>query len=804
MSAIARDIRFGSRSLRKHLGLSIIAVFALMLGIGLTTTMFSIVYSALMKGLPYRDADRIVSLFEQNLARHAQRMDWSIHDFADVRDQQRSFSEIGAFYSGTVNVSGTEKAERYMGTWTTASMFDIAGVPPLLGRTIRPGEDAAGGEHVAVLGYPMWKNRFGGDASVIGKTLRANGVPFTIVGVMPDGYGFPDDGALWLPLQLDPLALKRGDGQHLQVVATLKQGVSIDAASADVNAIVRRIATEHKEQSEGVSATVMTFVDGQMGPEPRQLLMTMLGAVFFVLLIACANVANLLLDRAAHRTKEVGIRTALGASRAAVVRQFLTEAFVLAAVGTAFGIAAAYFGVRMFNRAIADTQPPFWLDIRLHPPVLVFAIATSLLATFASGLLPAIQASRTDIGEILKDDSRGASSFRIGRLSRSLVVFEIALSCALLVAAGLMIKSVTKIRNIDAGFTTKNIFTARVGFPDAYTDTIAQRRFFEQLEAGLTRMPGAEGASLTTQLPGLGENSSSFGVEGVSYTKDADYPRAGNYAVTPGFFSTFGLRAVRGRAFTSADRNDAVPAAIVNQAFAAKFFPGTDPIGRRIRLGSSRSTAPWMTIVGIVPNTYSGNTDELRPPFIFMPLSQHPSRFLSMAVRTPVAPMSITAQVRDLVSSLNRDIPIYNVYSLTDAIGRDLWFVRVFGTMFMIFGAIALFLAAVGLYAVMAFSVGRRTREVGIRMALGAQTANVLGMVVRQGLWQLGGGMAVGLTLALGVAQLMKVVLFDVQPRDPAIFGLVVAVLSIAGLLACLIPAQRATRVDPLVALRSE
>ena len=804
MSAIARDIRFGSRSLRKHLGLSIIAVFALMLGIGLTTTMFSIVYSALMKGLPYRDADRIVSLFEQNLARHAQRMDWSIHDFADVRDQQRSFSEIGAFYSGTVNVSGTEKAERYMGTWTTASMFDIAGVPPLLGRTIRPGEDAAGGEHVAVLGYPMWKNRFGGDASVIGKTLRANGVPFTIVGVMPDGYGFPDDGALWLPLQLDPLALKRGDGQHLQVVATLKQGVSIDAASADVNAIVRRIATEHKEQSEGVSATVMTFVDGQMGPEPRQLLMTMLGAVFFVLLIACANVANLLLDRAAHRTKEVGIRTALGASRAAVVRQFLTEAFVLAAVGTAFGIAAAYFGVRMFNRAIADTQPPFWLDIRLHPPVLVFAIATSLLATFASGLLPAIQASRTDIGEILKDDSRGASSFRIGRLSRSLVVFEIALSCALLVAAGLMIKSVTKIRNIDAGFTTKNIFTARVGFPDAYTDTIAQRRFFEQLEAGLTTMPGAEGASLTTQLPGLGENSSSFGVEGVSYTKDADYPRAGNYAVTPGFFSTFGLRAVRGRAFTSADRNDAVPAAIVNQAFAAKFFPGTDPIGRRIRLGSSRSTAPWMTIVGIVPNTYSGNTDELRPPFIFMPLSQHPSRFLSMAVRTPVAPMSITAQVRDLVSSLNRDIPIYNVYSLTDAIGRDLWFVRVFGTMFMIFGAIALFLAAVGLYAVMAFSVGRRTREVGIRMALGAQTANVLGMVVRQGLWQLGGGMAVGLTLALGVAQLMKVVLFDVQPRDPAIFGLVVAVLSIAGLLACLIPAQRATRVDPLVALRSE
>lgn len=804
MSAIARDIRFGSRSLRKHLGLSVIAIVALTLGIGLTTTMFSIVYSALMKGLPYRDADRIVSLFEQNLARHAQRLDLSIHDYTDIREQQRSFSKIGAFYSGTVNVSGTEKAERYMGTWTTASMFDIAGVPALLGRTIRPGEDAAGGEHVAVLSYAMWENRFGGDASVIGETLRANGLPFTIVGVMPDGYGFPDDGALWLPLQLDPLALKRGDGQHLQVVGKLKQGISIDVANADVNAIARRIATEHKEQSEGVSTTIMSFVDGQIGPQPRQLLFTMLGAVFFVLLIACANVANLLLDRAAHRTKEVGIRTALGASRGAVVRQFLTEAFVLAVLGTGFGIATAYFGVRMFNRAIADTQPPFWLDIRLHPPVLLFAIATSVLATFASGLLPAIQASRTDIGEILKDDSRGASSFRIGRLSRGLVVFEVALSCALLVAAGLMIKSVTKIRNIDAGFATKDIFTARVGFPDAYADTIAQHRFFDELESRLTTMPGAEGAALTDQLPGLGMNTSSFGVDGLSYTKDADYPRAGTYAVTSGFFSTFGLRAVRGRAFTTADREDAAPTAIVNQAFAAKFFPGSDPIGHRIRLGSSRSTAPWMTIVGILPNTYSGNTDDLRPPFIFMPLSQHPRRFLSVAVRTAVAPMSMTSQVRDLVSSLNRDIPIYNVYSMSEAIARNLWFVRVFGTMFMIFGVIALFLAAIGLYAVMAFSVGRRTREVGIRMALGAKTADVLWMVVRQGVWQLGAGMLAGLTLALGVAQLMKVALFDVQPRDPTIFALVVAVLSVAGLLACLIPAQRATRIDPLVALRSE
>jgi putative ABC transport system permease protein len=804
MSAIARDIRYGSRSLRKHLGLSSVAVFALTLGIGLTTMMFSIVYGALMRGLPFRDADRIVLVFEQNLARNFQRMDVSIHDYTDIRAQQQSFSEIGAFYSGTVNVSGTEKAERYMGTWATASVFDVAGVKPILGRTFRPGEDAPGGERVAILGYSMWQNRFGGDPAIIGKSLRANSVPYTIVGVMPDRYAFPGDGALWMPLQLDPLALKRGEGEHLGVVGKLKAGVSMDAANADINTIARRIATDHKEQNEGVSATVMTFVDGQLGPQPRQLLYTMLGAVFFVLLIACANVANLLLDRAAHRTKEVGIRTALGASRAAVVRQFLTEALVLAVLGTICGVATAYFGIGAFNRAIADTQPPSWIDIRLHPPVLLFAVGTALLATLASGLLPALQASRADINDVLKDDSRGSSSFRIGRLSRVLVVFEIALSCGLLVAAGLMIKSVSNIRNIDTGFTTTNVFTARVGFPATYTDTTAQRQFFEQLERRLTTLPGAQSAGLASSLPGVGTGDNTFGIEGKSYAKDADYPTASTNTVSSGFFPTFGLKALEGRLFTTADRLEAVPTAIVNQAFAAKYFSGADPIGRRIRMGGSHSTAPWLTIVGVVPNTFSGDPERLRPPFIYLPLAQHHTNFISMAVHTTGAPMSLTPQVREVVASLNRDIPIYWVYSMTEALARPLWFIRVFGTMFMIFGGIALFLAAVGLYAVMSFSIGRRTRELGIRMALGAKAGDVVRMVVGQGTWQLVIGMVAGIALALGMAQVMKVVLFDVPPRDPATFAAVVSVLTVSGLLACLVPAYRATRVDPLLALRSD
>jgi predicted permease len=804
MAGLARDVRYGSRALRKHFGLSIVAIFALTLGIGLTTTMFSIVYGALMRGLPYKDAERIVLVYEQNLARRWMRMDAPIHDFADMRAQQRSFAQLGAFYGGTVNVSGTEKAERYQGTWVTAEVFEIAGIPALIGRTIRHGEDMPGGDHVAVLSFATWQNRFGGDKEIVGKTLRANGVPYTIVGVMPAKYAFPDDGALWMPLQMDPLAVKRGEGQRVNILAKLKAGVSLDAANADIGAIAHRVAIEHKEQNEGVTTSVLGFVDGQIGPQPRQLLLTMLGAVFCVLLIACANVANLLLDRAAHRTKEVGIRTALGASRGAIVRQFLAEASILALAGAALGIGAAYYGVNVFNRAIADTQPPFWLDIRLHPAVLVFAIATAFLATFASGLLPAIQASRADINDILKDDSRGASSFRIGKLSRALVVFEIALSCGLLVAAGLMIKSVAKIRNIDAGFAIQNIFTARIGFPDAYEDTVAQRQFFERLESSLTALPGVTSASLSEQLPGLGIGDNAFAVEGKSYAKDSDYPRATSNTVSIGFFPTFGVRATQGRVLTSADRDGTMPVVVVNQAFAAKYFAGVDPVGRRIRLGSAKSAAPWLTIVGVVPNTFAGDPENMRPPQIFLPLSQHHQRFVSIAVHAVGAPMSLTPQVRDAVSSLDRDIPIYWAYSMTEALQRPLWFVRVFGTMFMIFGFIALFPAAVGLYAVMAFSVSRRTREVGIRMALGAKPGDVVRMVLRQGAWQLGIGMGLGLTLALGVAQLMTVVLFDVQPRDPVIFAAVVSVLSIAGFFACIVPARRATRVDPLSALRAD
>jgi putative ABC transport system permease protein len=804
MPAISRDLRLAARSLRNSPALTAVALFALTLGIGLTTTVFSIVYAATMRGLPYPGADRITYVQRTSPTRGSQRMPMPIHDFVDYRARQRSFESLAAAYAGTANVSGTERAERYVGAWVTANAFAVYGVAPVLGRGIREGEDRPGGERVAVIDHRTWRDRFGGASSAIGARIRVNGLPYTVVGVMPEGFGLPNRAQIWLPLQLDPLALKRGEGQQLTVLGRLRPGVTLDAASADVAGIARRLAVEQKATNEGIEAIAVDFMEGELGPQPRQLLLTMLGAVFLVLLIACTNVANLLLDRAAHRTKEVGIRSALGASRRAVVRQFLAEALVIAGVAALLGVAVAYGGVAAFNRAIVDTEPPAWLDIRLHPPVLLFTIGLGLVATIASGVLPALQASRPDLQGVLKDEARGSTSLRIGRLSKVLVVFEIALSCGLLVAAGLMIKSVTKIRTMDPGYDPRNMFTARVGFPAAYTDTAMQRRFFERLEPALAALPGVRAASLSSGLPGASGGNDQIAVEGATYANDRDYPSSGTLTVTPGFFSTFGLRPVRGRALEASDRDGALRVTVVSQRFADRFFKGTDAIGRRVRIGGPRSTAPWLTIVGVVPDVYSGNPSEPRDEQLYVPLAQNHTNFMSLAVRTAGPPAAMAPAVRGVVAAIDPDIPIYWPYTMEEALARPFWFVRVFGTMFMIFGFIALFLASVGLYAVMAFSVGRRTREVGIRMALGAEPGAVVRMVFGQGLAQLAVGMTAGLALALGVSRVMSILLFDVQPRDPVVFGGVAAVLVLAGLMACLLPARRATRVDPLVALRTD
>ena len=807
MESWLRDIRLGLRTLRKSPGLTTVSAIALMFGIGLTTMMFSIVYGALLRGLPFEGGDRIVSVWRSNLRNNIERQSVPIGDFKDIEAQQRSFVQIGAYTGGTMNVSGVDRAERYSGSWITAQALEIPGIQPVLGRTFRPGEDAPGGAKVAILGYAMWRDRFGLSPSVIGQTLRVNSEPYEVIGVMPEGFAYPENGELWLPLQTDPLAYPRGQ-EFVNVVAKLAPGVSLDAANAELATIFSRLEAEHPVVNKDFSGHAMEFTRAFIGDEPTQLLYTMLGAVFFVLLIACSNVANLLLDRAAHRSKEVGVRSALGATRGQIVRIFLSEAFVLSMLGAVLGIIVAKVGIDAFTRAIVDTDPPFFLTFELYPPVLAFAIGVSFLAALMAGLIPAYQASRGDIAEILKDETRGASSLKIGKMSKALVVFEIALSCGLLVAGGLMIKSVVKANSRDTGFAMESVFTSRVGFPTGSADTVTQRVFWEQLPERVAAIPGVQAMALASGLPGAEQG---FGLNGVTiegrvYNEGSEVGPTRFGSVTPGFLETLEIPLRQGRNVDGTDRQGALEVAIVNERFVREHFPDGEAIGKRVRLGgiAPDNPNPYLTIVGVFGDVTVGNPDDPRPPLLLRPFAQARSQFAYIAARTGGDPMSLTPAVREAVASLNPDVPIYWPMTLKQAAAQQLWFVRVFGTMFAIFGLVALFLASIGLYAVMSFAVSRRTREMGIRMALGATPGRVIRLVFGAGAWQLGIGMTIGMALAAGISRLLTVILYDVQPLDPMVFGGVAITLGATGALACLIPARRATRVDPSEAMRVE
>ncbi|HEX6132475.1 MAG TPA: ABC transporter permease [Longimicrobiales bacterium] len=805
MDTLAKDVRFGARMLIRNTGSSTISVIALALGIGLTTMAFSIVWGGILRGLPFEDSEQLVTIVRTNLAEGQERMGVSIHDYEDWRAQQTSFTDLAAFYTGTLNVSGTDAPERYDGGFMTVNVFDLLGVQPMLGRGFNAEDGRSGADPVMLLSHDTWRTHFGADPNVVGRAVRANARPTTIIGVMPEGFSFPNTEQVWVPLPLDASALPRNEGTWLGVFGRLRDGVTLDRASAEMASIAKRLEASYPETNEGIGTDLRPYIQGFLGDEPVTMLFTMLGAVFMVLLIACANVANLLIARAAARSREVGIRTAMGASGIRIVRQFLTESVLLSLMGAALGLVIASIGIRLFNQAIAPTDPPFWIDVRLDGGVMTFVVAITALSGLLSGAIPAWQASRANVADVLKDESRGGSSFRLGRISRALVVTEIALSAGLLVGAGLMIKSVTKVRTVDFPFATGDVFTARIGLPEAqYADAESQQRFFEALLPRLREIPGTAGVGLIQALPALGAPESRFAVEGATYPADRDYPTTNAVLAAPGAFEALGVAAVQGRTFTEQDRPGSLPVAIVNEEFVRRFFPGQDALGKRIRFGTRDSEEEWRTIIGIVPDMYAGGLDGSEAQqAVYTPVAQGSARFMSVVARVRGGdPLVLTQGVRDAVLGVDADLPIYFVQTLDKAINDNNWFYMVFGSIFMVFGAAALFLAAVGLYGVMSTSVRQRTREMGVRMALGAQRADVRRLVMRQGLTQLAVGLGLGLGLALLVSNLLQMLLFEVDPRDPTIFLSIGAVLTATAVSACLVPALRATRVDPMHALR--
>ncbi len=808
MDTFLKDLRYAGRGLFRNPGVSVIAVLALGLGIGLTAVMFSIVYGALYRGLPFDGAERIMTLDESRPAQGYEGMAVSIHDYTDWRARQRSFEDLGALFQGTVNVRGSERPERYDGAFMTANTLEILGVQPILGRGFTQDDMQPGAPMALLLGYRAWQQRFGGDRDVVGRSVTVNGEAGQVVGVLPEGFAFPELQEVWVPLRLDPVAIPRGEGQSVSVFGKLREGVSVDQAMVEFSGIASQLASEHPETNEGVVARIRPYTEAFMGNEERGILLTMLATVVMVLLIACANVANLLLARAAVRTRDVAIRTAMGASRARVIVQLMGEAGVLAAAGAVLGTAVAWVGITLFARAVAGTDPPFWFQFTLDLPILAFVVGISALAALVSGAIPALRASATDVNSVLKDESRGSSGLHIGRLSRWLVVAEVAMSVALLVASGLLVKSAVRVDRMALPFPSENVFTARVGvFEERFPDASARLRFWDDVEGRLAALPGVRAAGLGTSLPGQGANNGRLAVDGESYTEDRDLPTARWAAVTPGYLEAFQVEALQGRTLNRLDGADAAPVVVVNESFARDHFPDGQVLGRRIRLGGLDSTDPWREIVGVVPDLGMegvGDPDDDPPAGFYLPLAQYDTRFVSLAARVDGQPLALTAQVRDAVAAADPDTPIYWVDTLRGRIDDNLWFYRVFGTLFAAFGVAALFLASVGLYGVMSFSVSRRAPEMGIRMALGAEGRQVRSLVMRQGMRQIALGLVLGTGLAVLVARGLGILLYEAKPWDPTTYLGVFALLTLTGLAATLVPALRATRVAPVEALRSE
>jgi predicted permease len=798
MTGLGRDVTHGWRALAARPGTSILATLALALGIGLTTTMFSIVQGAILRGLPFEQSDRIMYLGRATTGRPDSLDSAPMDDFIDWRRQQTSFDDLAAYSTMSVVVSGGLAPERYRAARFSDNVLSALRVTPVAGRGLSADDCRPGAPAVALIAYRVWADQFHSDPATVGQLVRINGTPTTIVGVLPPKFGFPQAQDLWLPLEVKPQP-KRGQGTFVDVIGRLRPGVSIAQARAGITAIAAGLERQYPE-NKGVLARVEPYIRRGIGKSVINTLFSMLGAVFGVMLIACANVTTLQLARAAERAREIAVRTALGAGRWRIVRELLVEGLMLSAAGAALGLLLAAAGVAAFNRQIVDTNPPFWIDIRIDTTVLAFVTLIAVVAALASSLVPALRATRQDVNAALKDEGRSNTGLRMGRFSRMLVIAEVLLSCMLLFVSGLMIKGVAQLAMIEYPFATSNIFTAGVGYDDRkYSTEAAQAALAKSIEERLSREPGLVRVAISNGVPTPG-GGTPFSIEGKTYQSDGEHPQARLISATPSYFDVLGVKILRGRAFTSGDTPESMRVVVVGEDFAQRHFPGADPLGRRIQLGLQTST-PWYTIIGVVPAlAVAPNAGDVTE-YVFRAIAQAP-RGINLMAATAGDPLRFTTTIRKALLDVDPDLAVFTPNSLSASLTQRNWAIRVFGVLFMCFGAGALVLAAAGLYGVMAFGVRTRRQEIGVRMALGADRGKILRMILWQGMWRVMIGIALGLAPAWQLGKLMTALLFRVTPTDPAVFAVTIGVLLAAGFAASTIPALRAASVDPLDALR--
>ncbi|HEX5736626.1 MAG TPA: ABC transporter permease [Blastocatellia bacterium] len=809
MESLIQDVRYSIRALIAKPGFAAVAVITLALGIGANTAIFSVVNSVLIRQMPYDEADRIMSIGPVFQDKGQGPGYNSYPNFADWRDQNRTFERMAAYRSRGVVLTGGGEAERVAGARVSSDFFPTLRVQPLLGRTFTADEEKPASPNTVVLSYELWQRRMGGDPRILEQVVTLDGRSYAVIGVLPEGFEFPLLGKtdVWASVSLDGQSLQERGAQMYGVIGRLKPNVAREEAQTEISTIVGRLAAQYPEQNKENPVAVVGLQEQLVGAV-RPALLILLGAVGFVLLIACANVANLLLVRASLREKEMAIRAALGASRARLIRQLLTESLLLATASAAVGLLLALWGIDLLVAAGPDNIPRLD-EIRIDGNALLFTICVTMLTGLTFGLAPALQASKLDLNQSLKEGARSSSAASArGRLRKALVVSEVALALVLLVGAGLLIKSFYRLQQVDPGFNPEGVLTFKVSLPAArYSGDDRITAFYDEALDRIKELPGVESAGSISFSP-LSNTTFYLGftAEGWPPRTPSELPPAQFRLASSDYFTVMQIPISRGRGFTIEDRKQSSPVAVINEEMARRHFAGEDPVGKRLSLqvALGEGEPAWREIVGVVGDVKHFGLDAEVKPEIYVPYAQQPTGAMTMVVRSAIDPVGLTGAIREEIKAIDKDLPVYSVANLESYVDRSVARRRFSTVLLMAFGAIALALAAIGVYGVMSYTVAERTREIGIRVALGAQRRDILKLVVGQASVLLIAGLAAGLAGAFALTRVMEELLFGVSATDTVIFLTVPVVLAAIALFASYIPALRATKVDPMIALRYE
>jgi len=812
MGSIWQDIRYSGRMLWKQRLATLVSILAFAVGIGVNTAMFSLAEAFLLHPAPFENANRVVALVDSRPHQNIDMNAIAPATYFDWRKEVRSFDRLGAYAWDEISLTGNGPPQRIQAFRISANLFEMLGVQPQLGRGFLSEEEQPGKDQEIILGHALWEQHYASDEHILGKNIKVDGKSFTVVGVMAKGFDFPLPAEAWIPLAIDTKERERRDSRWLWVLGRLKPRVSFSEASAEMQAIAQREAQAYPENNKGWELRSMTLAQSMTGDITREYTLLLMGAVAFVLLIACADVANVQFARMAGRTNEFAVRTAIGGSRSRIMRQLLMESLLLAGCGAAVGLLMAQWEIQMILSHMPPDVAKFiagWKTIGLDPNAFLFTLAIVVLCAILSGMAPSLFASRANLADSLKESGRGSTSSRArGRLRGALVVAEISLALVLLVGAGLLVKNFQGLLNVNESYSPRTLLTMNVGLSDTrYPKDSTRLAFHEQVLERLSRLPGVESAAFVTHVPyseGGGVGTYVFSIEGRPPAERGELRNAIIETVSPNYFGLMKIALLGGRLLTDADGANAPPVAVISESLARRYFPGENPLGAHIKVGGMDSPRPWMTIVGVVKDVHYSWINKENIPTIYGPFRQAPPYYTTILLRAADDPSQLISAARAQIAAVDPELPLYNIKPMNRIITESIIGIAYVAAMMAVLGGIALVLASVGVFGVMSYSVSERVHEIGVRMSLGAQTSDIVRMVLRRGMLLTIIGLAIGLPIAFALARALSSVLFGVAPADPFSFiGLPLLLAGVAAL-ASYLPARRAARVDPLAALRCE